>query len=86
MIDLCFLEEGAWVLTDYKTDRAEEAELLSRYALQLNWYARALASITGRPVREMYLFSLRAGRAIPVEPLPETAFQLCAMGAAAPEK
>ena len=86
VIDLCFLEEGAWVLTDYKTDRAEEAELLSRYALQLNWYARALASITGRPVREMYLFSLRAGRAIPVEPLPETAFQLCAMGAAAPEK
>ena len=68
VIDLCFLEDGEWVLCDYKTDRAGMEELLARYALQLNWYARALARITGVPVKETLIFGLRAGEACPVPP------------------
>ena len=72
VIDLCFREGGGWVLADYKTDNATPAELMERYALQLRWYARALEKITGLPVRECVLFSLRAGEALPV-PLTEDA-------------
>ena len=69
VIDLCFVENGRWVLIDYKTDRAADDEILARYALQIAWYARALSAITGIPVGEAWLFSLRRGSAIPV-PLP----------------
>ncbi|MBR6187013.1 MAG: UvrD-helicase domain-containing protein [Clostridia bacterium] len=68
VIDLCFLENGAWVLCDYKTDAAGREELLERYALQLHWYGRALSRITGIPVRETLIFGLRAGEAYRVEP------------------
>ena len=61
MIDLCFLEDGRWVLVDYKTDAADGLTLLDRYALQLQWYAKALAQITGKPVKETLLFGLRDG-------------------------
>ena len=70
VIDLCFQEGGQWVLADYKTDRADGPELLRRYALQLRWYAKALAAITGIPVKETLLFSLRAGEAFVVPPEP----------------
>ena len=70
VIDLCFLEEGQWVLVDYKTDAADGPALLDRYAVQLRWYAKALARITGRSVRETLLFGLRAGEAYPVPPAP----------------
>ncbi|MBR0227724.1 MAG: UvrD-helicase domain-containing protein [Clostridia bacterium] len=66
VIDLCFMENGRWVLADYKTDAAGEDELLRRYALQLRWYARALSQITGVPVGEILIFSLRAGKCFPV--------------------
>ena len=66
VIDLCFLEEGGWVLADYKTDAADGEELLGRYSLQLRWYAAALAAITGVPVKETLIFGLRSGRAYPV--------------------
>ncbi len=66
VIDLCFLEDGRWVLADYKTDDADGETLLRRYALQLRWYAKALAEITGVPVKEAYLFGLRAGESYPV--------------------
>lgn len=61
VIDLCFWEADGWVLVDYKTDLAEEETLRARYTLQLQWYAKALAQITGRPVKEAVLFSLRQG-------------------------
>ena len=73
VIDLCFLEDGQWVLADYKTDRADGETLLRRYALQLRWYARALGEITGLPVKETLLFSLRAGEALPVPDEAENA-------------
>jgi len=62
VIDCCFLEDGEWVLLDYKTDRADDpAALAERYRPQIEWYAKALAEITGIPVREKLICLLRAG-------------------------
>jgi ATP-dependent helicase/nuclease subunit A len=62
VIDCCFLEDGEWVLLDYKTDRADDpAALLDRYRPQIDWYAKALSGITGVPVKERLICLLRAG-------------------------
>ena len=67
VIDCAFEENGAWVLVDYKTDRVDDEQaLVDRYAEQLAWYARALVEITGKPVKERYLYALRVGKAIAV--------------------
>ena len=59
VIDCAFLEDGAWVLVDYKTDRIEDEDaFIQRYQLQIEWYARALERITGLPVKERYLYSI----------------------------
>ncbi|MBR3905650.1 MAG: UvrD-helicase domain-containing protein [Clostridia bacterium] len=67
VIDLCFLEADGWVLLDYKTDKAEDEEILHRYRLQMQWYKKALEKITGKQVKETYLFALRSGHAIEVK-------------------
>lgn len=72
VIDCAFEENGAWVLVDYKTDRVDDEQMLvNRYAEQLAWYARALAEITGKPVKERYLYALRVGKAIAVPEIDE---------------
>ncbi len=56
VIDCCFVEDGAWVLLDYKTEAHEvEAETLRQYAMQLNYYRRALEEVTAMPVKERLL-------------------------------
>ncbi len=67
VIDLCFIEDGEWVLCDYKTDRVSGNELKERYRGQLELYKKALEDITGRGVRQTLLYSLSLGREIPVE-------------------
>ena len=42
------------------------AAVVERYALQVRWYAHALALITRIPVKEAYLFGLRAGESWPI--------------------
>ena len=70
VIDCAFEEDGAWVLVDYKTDRADDVQaLIARYTEQLAWYARALTEITGKPVRERWLYALSAGKALAVPAL-----------------
>ena len=55
-IDCCFIEDGRWILLDYKTDRTDDVELLkAHYARQLRLYALALQRITGIPVAERVL-------------------------------
>ncbi len=62
VIDLCFMEDGAWILVDYKTDAVDSASVLvDRYRDQLSWYRKALNELTGIPVRETYLYSVRLG-------------------------
>ena len=55
VMDCCFLENGAWVLLDYKTDRVPPGhspnEIALRHAAQMQLYADALYHITGIPVR-----------------------------------
>ena len=65
VIDCCFIERGAWVLVDYKTD-ADAAGAIERHRPQLELYAQALAGITDLPVRERVLYLVRAGRAYQV--------------------
>lgn len=64
-IDCCFLENGKWILLDYKTDRVSDAEALTmRYRSQLRLYALALERITGVPVGEIRLCLLLAGETL----------------------
>ena len=66
IIDTAFLEEEAWVLVDYKTDRLDEESLVERYRIQLMLYKEALERLTPYPVKEVYIYSFRLERAIPV--------------------
>jgi ATP-dependent exoDNAse (exonuclease V) beta subunit len=60
VIDCCFVEDGQWVLIDYKTDR-DAAGAVERHRGQLNLYADALSSITGMPVSDCILHLVRLG-------------------------
>jgi ATP-dependent helicase/nuclease subunit A len=67
VMDACFLEDGAWVLLDHKTDRVAGRDLkeaAGEHAAQLAFYARALEALTGRPVKERWVVLLRAGEAV----------------------
>ena len=67
IIDAYFEEDGRIVLVDYKTDRIKRPqELTDRYRRQMELYAQALESGTGRPVSEMLLYSFALDRVCPV--------------------
>ena len=62
VLDLAFIEDGAWVLVDYKTDRVDgydPGEIQNMYQKQLSLYANALTKITGIRVKQRYLCFLR---------------------------
>ena len=70
VMDACFIEEDAWVLIDYKTDRVIEkslAEAAQKHAPQLEMYARALETLTGKPVKEQYVVLLRKHTAVQLD-------------------
>lgn len=59
VIDCFFYEGEDIVLIDYKTDyveRGKEEEMISKYAVQINYYKAALKKITGREIKESYLY------------------------------
>jgi ATP-dependent helicase/nuclease subunit A len=62
-VDLLFAAaDGAWVVVDYKTDRAaDEATLRARYEPQGAAYALAVEAATGRSVREVVFVAAAAG-------------------------
>ena len=64
VIDACFREGDGFVLLDYKTDRVEgdPVQWAERHRRQVELYARALETLTGRPVKEKYIVFLN-GRA-----------------------
>ena len=67
IIDAYFLEEDEIILVDYKTDRvrrSEEQVLIDRYHTQLEDYAQALQRMTGRKVKEKYIYSFTLKKAI----------------------
>ena len=59
VIDCFFYEGDDIVLIDYKTDYVEngnEEEMISKYTAQINYYKSALKKITGKEVKESYLY------------------------------
>ena len=59
IIDLFFQEGEDIVLVDYKTDYVEEGneeEIVDRYRTQLTYYKEALEKVTGKKVKESYLY------------------------------
>ena len=67
VIDCAFRENDGWILIDYKTDRIDdEAAFIARYERQLALYADAIFHITGAPVHEQHLYSLRLGKSFRV--------------------
>ena len=78
IVDAAFEEGDGLILIDYKTDRlmpeeTPESHLRKEgYDKQLALYAEALTRVTGRPVRERWIWYTRYGAAIPVEgPAPD---------------
>ena len=53
ILDLAFVESGAWQIVDFKTDA--DTERKTQYERQLQWYAFALAKLTDMPVRAALL-------------------------------
>jgi ATP-dependent helicase/nuclease subunit A len=65
IVDAYFVENGEIVLLDYKTDRVSEGkELVRRYHVQLDMYARVLEKITGMRVKEKIIYSFCLGEII----------------------
>ncbi|MPM23592.1 ATP-dependent helicase/nuclease subunit A [bioreactor metagenome] len=59
IIDLYFEEDDEIVIVDYKTDYIDEdnkQEVINRYEKQLDLYAEALNKLTGKNVKEKYLY------------------------------
>ena len=69
VIDCCFVENGSWVLIDYKTDAVPDgvtpAEAAAKHARQVELYSRALERLTGRNVSEKYIYLFTLGTAVP---------------------
>lgn len=66
-IDCYFEEEDGLVLVDYKTDYVTDdnvADVINKYASQLKYYSLALNKITGKIVKEKYLYLFYDGRVV----------------------
>ena len=70
VIDCCFIENGGWVLLDYKTDALLPHETpfdaAKKHSGQLAMYAEALEALSNLPVLERYVVMLGAGEAVSV--------------------
>lgn len=65
IIDTAFVEDGQWVLVDYKTDRVKSGdELIRRYKIQMDLYKEALETLTNMPVKASYIYSFRLHEAV----------------------
>ncbi len=58
IIDVYFEENGGLIVLDYKTDRVRKvSELVERYQVQLDYYAKALERVTNKKVKEKIIYS-----------------------------
>ncbi|AWZ47611.1 helicase-exonuclease AddAB subunit AddA [Clostridiaceae bacterium 14S0207] len=65
----CYFEtrDGEVILLDYKTDyieQGEEEKIVRRYKLQLDYYEKALEILTGKKVKEKYLYLFSLNKSI----------------------
>ena len=67
IIDVFWIEGDQVIVLDYKTDRVKDAvQLHDMYEKQLELYAQALETTTGKKVMERYLYSFHLQEIIPV--------------------
>lgn len=69
VIDAYFEEEDGIVLLDYKTDYVGEdgvQSIIDRYKVQLDYYKAALEKITGKKVKERYLYLFNIDEAVEI--------------------
>ncbi len=69
IIDAFFIEDGEYVLVDYKTDAVSSGEeLAKRYKTQIDYYERALNQLSGGTVKvkESVLYSFSLQEVVPV--------------------
>ena len=69
IIDAYFLEGEDLILVDYKTDRVWDGTgqcLIDLYHVQLEDYAKALERLTGRKIKETYIYSFTLGKELPL--------------------
>jgi len=67
VVDCCFEEQGNIVLLDYKTDYVPYGcadSVRERYRTQMEYYATALERITGKKVKEVYIYLFWNGELI----------------------
>jgi len=67
VIDLAFVEEGAWIIVNCETDTVTTAEAERRadaYRSQLCLSALALEQLTDRPVKDLVLLFVRSQQAV----------------------
>ena len=70
VIDAYIEEEDGFILIDYKTDHVPKEEeageklLKERYQVQLDYYGRALTQLTGKKVKEKWIYSFGLRKAI----------------------
>lgn len=67
VVDCLADEEDGYLLLDYKTDRLTPDQLdqaLDRYRSQLDLYTRAVESITGRKVKDKYIYLFHLNKEI----------------------
>lgn len=67
IVDVCWEEEGALVILDYKTDAVTKAQQLTkRYQVQLDLYGEALQKATGKKIKEKLIYSFSLHKEIAV--------------------
>ncbi len=70
IIDAYFEEDDGLIIVDYKTDRvygkAGEETLKKRYAVQVEYYKRALEAATIKKVKQVYLYSFALKKEIEI--------------------
>ena len=74
IIDCFFEEEDGIVLLDYKTDYVEvgnEDEIVLRYKNQMKYYRNALEKITGKKVKETYLYLFALDKEVKIYDIKE---------------
>lgn len=65
VIDLYFEKEDGIVLIDYKTDYLNsEEDFINRYKVQLDYYKKALETLTGKNVVKTVIYSFHLGKEI----------------------
>ena len=70
VIDLYFEEDDGLVILDYKTDWIDnnnKKEIIHKYKKQLEIYAEVLSTLTGKKIKEKYLYLFSIDEQVKIE-------------------